>query len=127
MATSDLLFEFLDTVDTIFRLVRVEECCEADFIPQRVGATGEDVPHLLTRRRIVRACKFRFVIFMKVRVPFSPSKSLAAELEAYTAVMIRSANIGVNIPSGARRVMLISHAADVEASTAECTACKSVL
>jgi len=58
---------------------------------------------------------------MKVRVPFSPSKSLAAELEASTAVVIRSANVGVDVPSSSRRIMFMSHATDVKARAAECT------
>jgi hypothetical protein len=59
-----------------------------------------------------------------VRIPFSPSKGLAAEPEASADVVFRGTSIGIDIPSGTRRVTFISHAANVEASTAECTVCE---
>lgn len=57
---------------------------------------------------------------------FPTSKGLAAELEASAYLVVGGTSIGVNIPSRARRVMFVSHAADVEARAAEGAVCELV-
>lgn len=57
---------------------------------------------------------------------FPPTKGLAAELEASTDVVFRGVFTAVEGPSGTRRVMFMSHATDVEASTTKCTVCELV-
>ena len=122
---SDLPFEFLGAVYATFRMVRVEECCEADFVALRVVARRNDVPHLLRCRRDFWDCNIRNIAPV-TRVIFPTSKGLAAELEASAYLVVGGTSIGVNIPSRARRVMFVSHAADVEARAAEGAVCELV-